>query len=122
MRAPIRCLSLLRSRPGTLHAPLCCPDPPRATRRDSSALSPQRPEGRSCALPLRSLQQNHALRRHWRVGATMAQEPPWIDLMSSSTVRSLRKFSAVNSPPLLCALPSDPAYTSPTQSLAQGCA
>jgi hypothetical protein len=26
----------------------------------------------------------------------MAQEPPWIDLMSSSTVRSQRKFSAVN--------------------------
>lgn len=26
----------------------------------------------------------------------MAQEPPWIDLMSSSTVKSLRKFSAVN--------------------------
>ena len=26
----------------------------------------------------------------------MAHEPPWIDLMSSSTVKSLRKISAVN--------------------------
>jgi hypothetical protein len=26
----------------------------------------------------------------------MAQEPPWIDLMSNSTVKSLRKFFAVN--------------------------
>jgi hypothetical protein len=28
----------------------------------------------------------------------MAHEPPWIDLMASSTVKSLRRLSAVNTP------------------------